>query len=279
MVRGGRDRDGDRRGRDRDPGNLLRHASRDPPPHRPGLLRRLGRLPDETYDHSRGRTHEPAATNPVGDPEKNWLLISAAEESQGAGRIRRRTRGDVRRIGRPDHSRDPGGLLIHILERNGSILPRPPAEREHRVWDRPREPRGFHRLDALRAEGKPAGRPPTVEWRRAARVRPLEPARLRHRAHRVTHNGQIRPHPWLGSHGPLARTLPAEAHRRALPSFPEEAPAGERPRAAVGGYRASTAPALPHEGGGPQRPRVESGGRGRSRTPGPPEGEGEEPHR
>src|SRR2546430_13405288 len=96
MVRGGRHRDGDRRRCDRDPGNLLRHASRDPPPHRPGLLRRLGRLPDETYDHSRGRTHEPAATNPVGDPEKSWLLISAAEESQGAGRIRRRTRGDVR---------------------------------------------------------------------------------------------------------------------------------------------------------------------------------------
>src|SRR2546430_10803708 len=248
VVRGGRHRDGDRRRCDRDPGNLLRHASRDPPPHRPGLLRRLGRLPDETYDHSRGRTHEPAATNPVGDPEKNWLLISAAEESQGAGRIRRRTRGYVRRIGRPDHSRDPGGLLIHILERNGSILPRPPAEREHRVWDRPREPRGFHRLDALRAEGKPAGRPPSVERRRAARVRPLEPARLRHRAHRVTHNGQIRPPPWLGSHGPMARTLQAEAHRRAVLSPTEQASAGDRPRVAGGGPRIPGVSGATHRG-------------------------------
>src|SRR2546428_12592434 len=256
MGPGGRVRDGARRGRDRDPGNLLRHASRDPPPHRPGLLRRLGRLPDETYDPPRGRTHEPAATNPVGDPEKSRLLVSAAEESEGAGRIRRRTRGDVRRIGRPDHSRDPGRLLIHVLERNGSILPRPSAEREHRVWDRPREPRGFHRLDALRAEGKPAGRPPTVEWRRAARVRPLEPARLRHRAHRVTHNGQIRPPPWLGSHGPLARTLPAEAHRRALPAFPEEAPAGGRARAGMGVHRTPAALTPPPEGGRTATPPV-----------------------
>src|SRR5256886_10797772 len=260
VVRGGRHRDGDRRRCDRDPGNLLRHASRDPPPHRPGLLRRLGRLPDETYDHSRGRTHEPAATNPVGDPEKNWLLISAAEESQGAGRIRRRTRGYVRRIGRPDHSRDPGGLLIHILERNGSILPRPPAEREHRVWDRPREPRGFHRLDALRAEGKPAGRPPSAERRRAARVRPLEPARLRHRAHRVTHNGQIRPPPWLGSHGPMARTLQAEAHRRGLRTPPRERPPGDRPRGAGGGYRTPTAPSPPPRRGRTPRPPGESRG-------------------
>src|SRR5256885_17179724 len=114
MVRGGRDRDGDRRGRDRDPGNLLRHASRDPPPHRPGLLRLLGGLPDETYDHTRGRTLEPAATNPVGDPEKSRLLVSAAEESEGAGRIRRITRGIIRRIVRPHPSQITGTVFCTI---------------------------------------------------------------------------------------------------------------------------------------------------------------------
>jgi len=71
--------------------DLLLHAPRDPSPHRPGLLRRLGRLPDKAHDHPRGRTDEPATADPPGDSEEGRLFVSPTKEPQGAGRLRRGT--------------------------------------------------------------------------------------------------------------------------------------------------------------------------------------------
>src|SRR5437879_1634960 len=45
------------------------------PPHRPGRLRRWGRLPNEAHDHPRGRTDQPATADPPGDPEESGLFV------------------------------------------------------------------------------------------------------------------------------------------------------------------------------------------------------------
>src|SRR5438552_1713303 len=170
-------------------------------------------------------------------------------------------------------------LLVNVLGRRGSIVPRRPAERDHRVWHRPREPRGFHGLDALCPEGEPAGGSPPPERRRTPRLHHRQFARVRDGPHRLTRNGQIRPPLWLSSHGPMARTIPTKAHRRAVPSLPEETPAGDRPRATMGVHRTPTSQALSHKRREPQGPRVERGVRERAGSQNLRDEEGQNRHR
>src|SRR5439155_24328540 len=202
---------------------FLRHSSRGPLVDRPRVLRRVGRLPHEAHDHARRRTHEPATDDPPRHPEAGRLFVPRPEEPQDAARQRGGTRGDVRRPRRPHHPRHPRGLLVHVLEPERGPLPRPPgAERDCRPPDGHRHPDWFHRPYALRVEGESAGGAPAPERRRAARVPPVEPARVWDRAHRLSRNGHIRPPPGFGSHGPVARSVATEAHVRPVRPVPYE---------------------------------------------------------